>query len=65
MASEKELVDITGEIYIETEKAVLFSDEGDAINAVWLPRSLIEIHQDGKKVTIVMPVWLAKEKEFV
>jgi hypothetical protein len=63
--ADKDLVEVTGEIYAETEKAIMFSDDGERGNAVWLPRSQIEIHQEGEKVTIVMPEWLAKEKEFV
>ncbi len=51
------LVDLAGEIMAQTEKAIQFFD-GD--RKVWLPRSQIEINDDG---TITMPEWLAKDKE--
>ena len=63
---EQELYDIVGQIHAETEKAILFSDDGDKNNAQWLPRSQIEIEQRPSGVfKVTMPAWLAKEKEFV
>lgn len=54
-----ELVDITCTIKIEREKAVLLHDGS---KDEWVPRSLIEINDDG---TVTMPVWKAKEKGFI
>jgi hypothetical protein len=62
----KEPIDVTGEIHAETEKAVLFSDDGDEEHAVWLPWSQIEVvKQSNNVVVITMPVWLAKVKELI
>lgn len=63
--TEKELVDIEGELKGETEKAFKFYDGGVT---EWLPKSQVEWH--GKPPTffhgtMVMPMWLAKEKGFV
>lgn len=41
-------------------RAILFSIDGAD---VWLPRSLIEVDEDDKVVT--MPQWLAEERELV
>jgi hypothetical protein len=54
------IIDIEGEIRGPgTDLAVQFYD-GE--RTVWLPRSLIEINDDG---TVSMPEWLAKEKELI
>lgn len=54
-----DLIDIAGEIRAQTDKAVQFFD-GD--KSVWLPRSQIEINDDG---TITMPEWLALDKGLI
>lgn len=59
MARRNELVDIAGEVRAETEKAVQFND---GTRSVWLPRSQIEINDDG---TITLPEWLALDKELI
>jgi hypothetical protein len=62
------LVDIAGVKHAETASAILFSDTADRADAKWLPKSQIEFHHDGgddRFVTVVMPEWLAIEKEFV
>jgi hypothetical protein len=56
----KELVDIAGEITVETERAWRFSD---GLRLVWLPKSQCEWDPDQK--VMVVPVWLAKEKELI
>jgi hypothetical protein len=50
-----DLVDIDGDVRMEREKAILFYDGS---REVWLPRSLVEINNDG---TITLPEWKAKE----
>ncbi len=52
---KSDLVDIAGEIRLQTEKAIQFYD-GKV--TVWLPRSQIEIGDDG---TVAVPSWLAKK----
>jgi hypothetical protein len=54
-----DLVDIAGEIRAQTEKAVQLFD-GKML--VWLPRSQIEVNDDG---TVTMPEWLAIERGLV
>lgn len=60
MSRRNELVDISGEIQFETEKAYRFFD-GD--KTVWLPKSQCEWDPSDK--TMTMPEWLAKEKELI
>ncbi|HHY50229.1 MAG TPA: hypothetical protein GYA10_10835 [Alphaproteobacteria bacterium] len=65
---KSDLVDIAGVIFTETERAVLFSDTAHRANAVWLPKSQIEIAQDGYRrdfVTVTVPERLAIEKGLV
>jgi hypothetical protein len=62
----RESIKISGEIFAETEKAILFFDGGDAD---WIPRSqIIEIEESNhfpEVVTITIPEWLAIEKGFI
>ena len=61
------LIDIFGRVHAETERAVRFSETGDDKDAVWLPRSQIEIEPASKAgyVTVTMPEWLAQEKGLI
>lgn len=65
----RELADLTLTFHHETDAAVLVSDDGDRDNAVWLPKSQIEMDNDnpreGDSVEVTLPYWLAKEKELV
>lgn len=65
--SDKKFCNIQGYIHIETEKAVLFSEHDDIDEAAWLPKSQIEIEKTerGAIVIVVMPEWLAKDKELI
>lgn len=51
------LIDITGEVLFDTEKAYRFND---GTKEVWLPKSQCEWDEDAKEMT--MPEWLATEK---
>jgi hypothetical protein len=59
---KSDLVDIAGEIRTQTEKAIQFYD---GTTLVWLPRSQIEIDDDGRTVIVAMPEWLAKDKGLI
>ena len=62
------LIDIAGVVHHETEKAILFSDTDDEKDAVWLPKSVVEIEPDPRKpdyVTVTMPERLAKTKGLI
>jgi hypothetical protein len=64
--SDNKLCDIQGYIHVETEKAVLFSENDAKEEAVWLPKSQIEIEKvRGSIVEVTMPEWLAKDKELI
>jgi len=68
-----DLIDIECEIVSESPKAVQIwdgasydSDGGFATRkTVWLPRSQIEIIENGKTATVTMPEWLATEKGLI
>ena len=60
-----EKIEICLEIKKETEKAFLVTD-GDVEE--WLPKSQIELDQNGGEgdtVIITMPEWMAEKKEFI
>lgn len=61
--SSVEHVSLQGEIRRETDLAILFFDGS---REVWIPKSQLEdrsVYSDG--VEIVIPRWLAEEKELV
>jgi hypothetical protein len=58
-AQGNDIVDIACSIEAQTERAVRIYD-GSIY--VWLPRSQIEIYDDG---TIAMPEWLAMDKGLI
>jgi hypothetical protein len=61
-------MEITLEIHHETERAYLVSETGNEDDAVWIPKSQIEISDPvevGEAVEITMPEWLAKERGFI
>lgn len=64
--SNDELVTIDGAIEARTEKAVLFHT-GDKTQAVWLPRSKIQIDDSGFVgiLTVTMPEWMALERGLI
>lgn len=66
MAGNSDLVDLTLQLHHETDKAILVSDDGEQDNAVWVPKSQVEIERKkGGLVEVTMPEWLAQEKELI
>jgi len=61
--TKSNILDIDGAIEAETAGGVLFHT-GDKSEAVWLPRSQIEIEETGIGgiVTVSLPEWLADDK---
>lgn len=59
-ALNNDLIDISGEIKAETEKAYRFYDGKET---VWLPKSQCEWNEEEK--TMTMPEWLAMEKGLI
>ena len=57
---KSDLVNIAGQLRHETEKAYLFYD---GVRAVWLPKSQCE--WDASAARMVMPEWLAIDKELL
>lgn len=57
--SKSDLVDITAEIKVETEKAWQLYDGS---RTEWVPKSQVENNGDG---TFTMPYWLAEDKGFI
>lgn len=62
MRNRDEMIDIACEVMRETDKAVLVSETGEKDDGVWLPKSQIEINDDG---TISLPEWLAMDKGLI
>lgn len=62
-----ELVDLTMHVHAETKAAVLASDDGEEANAVWLPKSQIEMEplRDKRFYEITMPTWLAAKHKLI
>lgn len=61
---KSDLIDVAVCRHAETEKAIFVSETGDKKDAIWLPKSHIEIENDGYKtfITVTLPEWLAIEK---
>ncbi len=55
-----DLVDISGELQAETEKAYLLFD---GTTKIWLPKSQVEWNDETK--TMTMPEWMALEKGLI
>ena len=60
MSAKSDLVDVTGEIQGETDKAYRFHD---GVRTVWLPKSQCE--WDATEGIMTMPEWLAGEKGLI
>ena len=61
------VIEITVRLHHETEKAVLVSDTGVGDDAVWLPKSQVEVYETdraGNRI-LVLPEWLALEKGLI
>lgn len=67
-------------LHYDTGKAVLVSDTGEESKAVWLPKSQVEIHNEGKTgdavkkdgqvvvlpiVVVTVPDWLAMKQGLI
>ena len=64
---KSDLVEVTVLLVTQTEKAVLVSDTGESKDAVWVPKSQIEIEETAREnaYVITLPEWLAIEKGFI
>ena len=57
-------VELFGDIRRETQKAILFND---SVIECWLPKSMITIEEVNQyhQATVLVPEWLAREKELI
>lgn len=64
---KSDLVDIAVCMHAMTDKAILVSEDNDKDKAVWLPRSQIEVENDGHAnfITVTLPEWLAHDKGLI
>ena len=66
MSGKSDLIDLTMQLHAETGKAVLVSDDGDKVRAIWLPLSQVEIERKASGIVVVtMPEWLAIQRGLV
>jgi hypothetical protein len=75
-SKQSELVDVELKVRIDVpgKKAIGFIN-GEEIKdsngrkirdkMYWLPRSLIEVHEEGRVTTVTMPRWLAEQEGLV
>lgn len=64
--SKSDLIDVTVQLHMITERAVRVSDDGEDKNAVWLPLSQCEILKRPNGIAIVtLPEWLALDKGLI
>lgn len=64
--SKSDLVDVTMQLHLETERSALVSDTGDRGKAIWIPLSQCEIEKrKGGLVVVTMPEWMALEKGLI
>lgn len=67
--SRSNLTDVEVYLHHETERAVLVSLAGNRVNAVWLPKSAVEVapHPSGNSHfrTLTLPIPLATDKKLV
>ena len=61
--SKRTLIDLPCILKHETKYAFLL-DFGE-LEAVWLPKSQVEYHEEGKNQIVTVPEWLAKEKNLI
>lgn len=59
-----EIVDVECETLGATDKAIRVRSANTGREA-WLPLSQVELHGPPDALTVVMPVWLAIEKEMI
>ncbi len=69
-AAKSDILDIVVVMHRSTDKAVFVSEHGDVAEAVWLPRSQIEINFRRKDKGVVfydlqIPQWLAEQEGLV
>lgn len=60
--ADAKLIDLALEYRYETARAYLVHD---GKQDHWLPKSQVEMHEEGKAHIFVVPEWLAKEKGLI
>jgi hypothetical protein len=63
---KSDLIDLTLQIHVMSDRAIRVSDDGDDKKAVWLPLSQCEVLPGPGSIAVVtLPEWLATEKGLV
>lgn len=64
---KSDLCDLEGVVHEERESSILFSVTGERREAVWLPKSQIEVEgpDPSGKATVTLPQWLAEDRRLV
>lgn len=66
MSHRSDLADVDVKVHHSTDKAVLVSKTGDEEDAVWVPKSQIELEPKGKDLAVLTgPEWLLIDKGLV
>jgi len=67
IAMKSDIIDIEGTVHHRTERAVLFSKNGNRASAQWLPLAQIEVEHSRHAgiIIVTLPEWLAMEKGFI
>ena len=60
--ADPELIDIAAELRHETPRAYLI---WDGASQVWFPKSMTEMHKEGRTTTFTIPQWLAQDKGLI
>jgi hypothetical protein len=63
---KSDVIDIRGQVHAKTDRAIMFSTDGERANAVWLPLAQIEVGPLHRGVgEITMPEWLATREGLI
>jgi len=64
--TKSDLIDVTVQLHMMTDRAIRVSDDGDDEKAVWIPLSQCEVLKRPNGIAIVtMPEWMAVERGLV
>lgn len=65
--SKSNLEDIDVWVHVVTEKAVLVSDTGEEDDAIWLPKSQVQLEDEvvGAQTRLTAPEWLLQDRGLI
>lgn len=63
---KSDIIDLKGQVHARTDRAILFSTDGDSEGAEWLPLAHVEVGSLNHGVgEITLPEWLAIDRGLV